>query len=69
MKLKNMTATTRTVTMDLLASETAPAGQTAITATPPMLVRGALNTTNLTYNHSVLTNQQRFLRKCFRETD
>lgn len=59
-RLKNTTATAQTVTMDLLNSEVAPAGQTAITGTPPMLVRGALNTTNLTYHHSVLTNQQSF---------
>ena len=60
LRLKNQTATARTVTMDLLVSETPPAGQAAITGTPPMLVRGALNTTNLTYAHSELTSQKSF---------
>ncbi len=60
LRLKNMTATARTMTMNLLNSETPPAGQTAITAAPPMLVRGALNTTNLTYQHTVLSGQQSF---------
>ncbi len=60
LRLKNMTPTARTVTMDLRPSETPPSLQPAITATPPMLVRGALNTTNLTYHHTVLNSQQSF---------
>lgn len=59
-RLKNLTASNRTVTLSLLASETPPPGQAAIVGTPPLLVRGALNTTNLTYAHTPLTNQHSF---------
>lgn len=48
-RLRNLTASNLTVTLRLLASETPPAGEQAVAGTPPMLVRGALNTTNLTY--------------------
>jgi hypothetical protein len=48
------------MTLDLLTSLPAPVGQTAITAAPPLRVRGALNTTNLTYSQTALTNQHRF---------
>ena len=59
-RLKNPTTTARTVALNLLASGTPPAGQTAIAAAPPLLVRGALNTTNLTYAHTVLNTQHSF---------
>lgn len=53
-RLRNLTATNLGVTVRLLASETPPSGQTSIAGTPPLWVRGALNTTNLTYNYSSL---------------
>ena len=56
-RLKNTTAASQTVTLRLLASEDPPVTQpvqTAITAPPPLLVRGALNLSNLTYAHSAL---------------
>jgi len=59
-RLKNLTSSNRTVTLDLLASGAPPAGQLPIVGTPPLLVRGALNITNLTYAHTALTNQQSF---------
>ncbi len=59
-RLKNSTSTSRTVTLDLLESETPPAGQPTFVGNTPLLVRGILNSTNLTYNHSTLPNQHRF---------
>lgn len=56
-RLKNTTAATQTVTLDLIASETPPAGQRNIVDVPPILVRGAL-TTNLTFAHTELNGQQ-----------
>ena len=53
LRLKNRTSTSRTVTLNLVGSESAPSGQTAITAQPQLLVRGALSA-NLTYPHTVL---------------
>ena len=57
-RLKNVTSTSTTVTMSLIASESVPVttpAQTPIVSTPPMLVRGALNTTNLTYPSTTLS--------------
>ena len=53
--LQNRTAGNVTVTLNLLPSETPPAGQTPIVGVPPLLLRGALVTTNLTYSYSNLT--------------
>ena len=55
MRLKNRTATNRTVTLSLVASETPPAGQGTLAGAPQLLVRGALSPTTLTYQHSVLS--------------
>jgi hypothetical protein len=54
-RLRNLTASNLTVTLRLLASEVPPAGQSNIAGLPPLLVRGSLNTTNLTYGYSNLT--------------
>ena len=53
-RLRNLTASNVTLTLKLVASETPPAGQTNIVGTPPLLVRGPLNTTNLTYTYTSL---------------
>jgi hypothetical protein len=53
-RLRNTTASQVTVTLNVIASEAPPSGQSAIIAVPPLLVRGALNTTNLTYGHTSL---------------
>lgn len=53
--LRNMSVSNVTVSMKLLASETPPAGQTSIVAAPPLLLRGALVTSNLTYGFSALS--------------
>ena len=54
-RLRNTTSGQVTVTLSQVASETPPAGQTAIVQTPPLLVRGALNLTNLTYGFTNLS--------------
>jgi hypothetical protein len=52
--LNNNTASALTVYLNLLSSESAPNGQPTIQGVPPILVRGAVNTTNLTYGYAVL---------------
>jgi len=51
-RLRNLTASNLTVTLRLTASETPPAGQTNIAGLPPLLLRGTLNPTNLTYGYT-----------------
>lgn len=48
-RLRNLTAGELTVTATLLPSEAAPAGQPAVAGTPPLVLRGELNITNLTH--------------------
>lgn len=52
--LRNVTSSNLTVTVRLLASETAPAGQTPIFGVAPVLLRGALSMSNLTYTANAL---------------
>jgi hypothetical protein len=54
LRLRNNTTNALTVSVRLGASETPPSGQPAISGVPPLLVRGELNITNLTYGHTVL---------------
>lgn len=54
LRLRNLTAASLTVTLRLVASETPPNGQANIVGTPPLLVRGSMNTTNLTYTYTAL---------------
>ncbi|MCX6902636.1 MAG: hypothetical protein NTW03_04000 [Verrucomicrobia bacterium] len=54
-RVRNLTSTNLNVTLKLVASEGPPAGQTNIVGTPPLMVRGPLNTTNLTYAYSNLS--------------
>ncbi len=53
-RVRNVSAGPLTVTLRLAASEAPPTGQAAIAALPPLLVRGELNKTNLTYAFSEL---------------
>jgi hypothetical protein len=53
-RLRNASSSPVTVALKVIASETPPAGQTAISQIPPLLVRGALNLTNLTYSFADL---------------
>lgn len=48
-RLRNLSPGSMTVTAELILSETPPAGQPAIAAAPPLIVRGPLNTADLTY--------------------
>ncbi len=57
-RLRNATGVSRTVTLNLLPSETPPAGESNIVALPPLLVRGAPNSTNLTPYTSLNVGQQ-----------
>lgn len=52
--LQNTTVSNVTVSVRLVASEAPPAGQPPIVGAPPLLVRGALNTSNLTYSFTTL---------------
>jgi len=54
MHLKNLTGSAITVSLRLVSSEPPPAGQPLIANVPPLLLRGTLNTTNLTYGFSNL---------------
>lgn len=53
-RLRNLTSTNLIVSLNLLASGTPPSGQPAIVGIPQLLLRGALNPTNLTYGFSQL---------------
>ena len=53
-RLRNLTASNLTVTLRLANSEPSPAGQAQIAAVPPLLLRGDLNSTNLTYGYANL---------------
>lgn len=55
LRLRNLTGATLTVTNTLIASAAAPAGQTAHVGLVPLLLRGQLNQTNLTYAYSDFT--------------
>ncbi len=53
-RLRNLSSNSLTVTLRLQASETPPAGQSNIAGVPPLLLRGSLNFTNLTYGYTTL---------------
>lgn len=54
LRLRNHTAGELTVTLEHLASEAAPAGQTVVAGSLPLLIRGARNPVNLAYVHTEL---------------
>jgi len=51
-RIRNQTSGALTVTARFLPSEDAPVGQTTVVAAPPLLLRGKLNTTNLSYGYT-----------------
>lgn len=53
-RLRNVTSQPLTVTMTQLASEPAPAGQPPVVGVPMLLLRGPINTTNLTFGYTRL---------------
>ncbi|MCC7374470.1 MAG: hypothetical protein IT581_07425 [Verrucomicrobiales bacterium] len=54
LRLRNAANRPMVVTLRQLTSEESPSGQPAIEGSPTLLLRGALNTTNLTYGYSPL---------------
>ena len=54
-RLRNLTSAALTVTLTGVDSETPPAGEPAIITPAPVLVRGALDTSTLTYAHAALS--------------
>lgn len=54
LRLRNHTANDLTVTLQLVASEAPPAGQTAIVGEPTLLVRGDQNISDLSYSYTDL---------------
>ncbi len=54
LRLRNLANVPITVTLQALASEIPPAGQTNIAGAPPLLLRGLINTTNLTFGYTTL---------------
>lgn len=55
LRLRNNANVPITISLRQIASESVPAGQTAIAGAPPLLLRGAINTTNLTFTYTGLT--------------
>lgn len=55
LRLHNSTSTNLTINLRLLNSEAPPVGQTNIVGPPPILVRGALNLTNLLFSSTALS--------------
>ncbi len=53
-RLRNNNSDSLTINLNLAASESAPDGQDPIVALPVLLLRGDLNTTDLTYDHTVI---------------
>lgn len=54
-RLKNLTRNDLTVTLNSVASAPPPSGETVITGDAPVLVRGALDISTLTYGHAALS--------------
>lgn len=48
-RLRNRTSAPLTITLNLVASESAPAGQPPVAGVPPLLLRGELNSSTLSY--------------------
>lgn len=55
-RLRNLTDNPLTVTLTGVASESPPTGQPAILGPVPVLVRGEINTSTLTFDHSTLSS-------------
>lgn len=55
-RLRNVTAQPLTVTLMQVASETAPTGQPVVRGVAPVLVRGELNPSTLTFQHAALAS-------------
>jgi len=54
-RLNNLSTNTLVITAALSASESSPPGQTSFVGVPPLLIKGQLNLTNMTYGYSTLS--------------
>jgi len=54
-RIRNIIGQSLTVKLEMLASEAPPVGQKSIVQAPPLLLRGDLDTSTLTYSHTNLT--------------
>ena len=54
LRLRNLANVPITITLRQIASEAPPAGETNIAGIPPLLLRGAINNTNLTFGYTDL---------------
>lgn len=58
-RIRNLATVPVAITLRSIASEDAPVGQTQIVGKPALLLRGAINTTNLTFGYSSLESAER----------
>jgi len=58
-RLRNLTSSELTVTLTGIDSETPPNGEPAITGPAPVIIRGALDTSTLTYSHEALSDGEK----------
>lgn len=56
LRLRNLANVPITVTLQQIASETPPVGQASLQGPPTLLLRGAVNTTNLTFSYANLAS-------------
>lgn len=55
-RLRNLTGNPLTITLRRVGSESAPVDQPTVIGAPPLLLRGAINTADLTYSFTELTS-------------
>ncbi|MBI1842614.1 MAG: hypothetical protein HYR88_17385 [Verrucomicrobia bacterium] len=56
LRLRNLANVPVTITLRQIASEAPPAGQPSVAGAPPLLLRGAINNTNLTFGYTALAS-------------
>jgi hypothetical protein len=54
LRLRNLANIPITITLRMVGSETSPVGQPTVAGVPPLLLRGSVNTTNLTFGYTEL---------------
>jgi hypothetical protein len=57
-RIRNQTATTNVITLNLIPSETPPTGQSNIVGIPPLILRGSVIPSTLQYNYQELATNQ-----------
>lgn len=56
LRLRNLANVPVTITLRQIASEAPPAGQPSVVGVPPLLLRGSINNTNLTFGYTALAS-------------